>query len=102
MNHLTINNSTKQLLTQNKKFSQLQVLVVQSPHSPTLHIKEQPPSPGSPSTDTMYAATGGTQIYLQVFIKINFFFNFKLIFKSVIKIKILVRKNLSRNEINNL
>ncbi|XP_049307801.1 protein grainyhead isoform X1 [Bactrocera dorsalis] len=44
------------------------VLVVQSPTSPTqttIHIKEPPISPGSPTTDTMYAASGGTQIYLQ-------------------------------------
>ncbi|XP_055380149.1 protein grainyhead isoform X2 [Condylostylus longicornis] len=40
------------------------VLVVQSP-SPSIQIKEPPPSPGSPQNDTMYAATGGTQIYLQ-------------------------------------
>ncbi|XP_035913819.1 protein grainyhead-like isoform X2 [Anopheles stephensi] len=33
--------------------------------SPSLHIKEPPPSPGSPSTETMYAAPGSTQIYLQ-------------------------------------
>lgn len=38
---------------------------MQSP-SPSLQIKEQPPSPGSPQGgDNMYAA-GGTQIYLQV------------------------------------
>lgn len=42
-----------------------QVLVVQSP-SPSLQIKEPPPSPGSPSSETMYGATGGTQIYMQV------------------------------------
>ncbi|XP_037927042.1 protein grainyhead isoform X3 [Hermetia illucens] len=40
------------------------VLVVQSP-PPSIEIKEPPPSPGSPSAETMYAATGGTQIYLQ-------------------------------------
>ncbi|XP_058122240.1 protein grainyhead [Anopheles ziemanni] len=33
--------------------------------SPSLHIKEPPPSPGSPPTETMYAAPGSTQIYLQ-------------------------------------
>lgn len=44
--------------------STLQVLVVQSPAPPSLtQIKEQPPSPGSPSAE-MYS--GGTQIYLQV------------------------------------
>lgn len=44
----------------------LKVLVVQSP-SPSLQIKEPPPSPGSPSSETMYAtAGGGTQIYMQV------------------------------------
>jgi hypothetical protein len=44
----------------------LQVLVVQSPAPPSLQIKEQPPSPGSPSAE-MYS--GGTQIYLQVISK---------------------------------
>ncbi|XP_011182316.2 protein grainyhead isoform X3 [Zeugodacus cucurbitae] len=44
------------------------VLVVQSPTSPTqttIQIKDPPISPGSPTTDTMYGASGGTQIYLQ-------------------------------------
>uniref|UniRef100_A0A336MAI5 CSON014460 protein n=1 Tax=Culicoides sonorensis TaxID=179676 RepID=A0A336MAI5_CULSO len=41
------------------------VLVVQSPSPSQVHIKEPPPSPGSPSTETMYATAGGTQIYLQ-------------------------------------
>ncbi|KAL5274991.1 GRHL2 family protein [Megaselia abdita] len=41
------------------------VLVVQSPSPSSVHIKEPPLSPGSPSNDTMYAATGSTQIYLQ-------------------------------------
>ncbi|XP_018799287.1 PREDICTED: protein grainyhead-like, partial [Bactrocera latifrons] len=44
------------------------VLVLQSPTSPTqttIQIKDPPISPGSPTTDTMYAASGGTQIYLQ-------------------------------------
>ncbi|XP_055619439.1 protein grainyhead isoform X2 [Toxorhynchites rutilus septentrionalis] len=40
------------------------VLVVQ-PTSPSIQIKEPPPSPGSPSAETMYAAPGSTQIYLQ-------------------------------------
>ncbi|XP_055707718.1 protein grainyhead isoform X16 [Phlebotomus papatasi] len=44
--------------------SSQKVLVVQSP-SPSIQIKEQPPSPGSPSAENMYAAAGGTQIYLQ-------------------------------------
>lgn len=39
------------------------VLVVQSPAPTSLQIKEQPPSPGSPSAENMYS--GGTQIYLQ-------------------------------------
>ncbi|XP_037043523.1 protein grainyhead isoform X4 [Bradysia coprophila] len=41
------------------------VLVVQSP-SPSLQVKEPPPSPGSPSSENMYGAAGGTQIYMQV------------------------------------
>lgn len=52
-----------------------QVLVVQSP-SPSLQIKEPPPSPGSPASETtMYTTTGGaTQIYMQVSVKwIKFF-----------------------------
>ncbi|XP_058053895.1 protein grainyhead [Anopheles bellator] len=32
---------------------------------PSPHVREPPPSPGSPSTETMYAAPGSTQIYLQ-------------------------------------
>lgn len=49
----------------------LQVLVVQSP-SPSLQIKEPPPSPGSPTSETMYAtAGGGTQIYMQVSLHTN-------------------------------
>lgn len=59
-----------QLITQTKNsiffvsfVVDLQVLVVQSPAPPSLQIKEQPPSPGSPSAE-MYS--GGTQIYLQV------------------------------------
>ncbi|XP_063703092.1 protein grainyhead isoform X2 [Culicoides brevitarsis] len=40
------------------------VLVVQSPTT-SVHIKEPPPSPGSPSTNTMYATSGSTQIYIQ-------------------------------------
>lgn len=51
----------------------IQVLVVQSP-SPSLQIKEPPPSPGSPASETMYAtAGGGTQIYMQVSFDGNFF-----------------------------
>ncbi|XP_075167129.1 grainy head isoform X2 [Haematobia irritans] len=44
------------------------VIVLQQSPSPThIQIKEPPPSPGSPSnqTEAMYAAGGGTQIYLQ-------------------------------------
>ncbi|ETN64067.1 hypothetical protein AND_004200 [Anopheles darlingi] len=44
----------------------LRVLVApSSTSSPSAQIKEPPPSPGSPSTETMYAAPGSTQIYLQ-------------------------------------
>ncbi|KAJ6641308.1 Protein grainyhead, partial [Pseudolycoriella hygida] len=39
------------------------VLVVQT--SPSLQVKEPPPSPGSPSSENMYGAAGGTQIYMQ-------------------------------------
>ncbi|XP_073812403.1 grainy head isoform X9 [Musca autumnalis] len=44
------------------------VIVLQQSPSPThIQIKEPPPSPGSPTnqTEAMYAAGGGTQIYLQ-------------------------------------
>ncbi|KAM7343065.1 grainy head isoform 6-T8 [Cochliomyia hominivorax] len=44
------------------------VIVLQQSPSPTqIHIKEPPLSPGSPTnqTEAMYAAGGGTQIYLQ-------------------------------------
>lgn len=44
----------------------IQTLVVQSPSPSSLQIKEPPPSPGSPSSDTMYGGTGSTQIYMQV------------------------------------
>ncbi|XP_036331303.1 protein grainyhead isoform X2 [Rhagoletis pomonella] len=53
---------------QQQQHGDTKVLVVQSPTSPThttIQIKEPPISPGSPTTDTMYAASGGTQIYLQ-------------------------------------
>lgn len=49
-----------------------QVIVLQQSPSPTqIHIKEPPLSPGSPTnhTEAMYAAGGGTQIYLQVSLK---------------------------------
>ncbi|XP_067631060.1 protein grainyhead isoform X6 [Eurosta solidaginis] len=53
----------------NHHHQQQKVIVVQSPSSPThtttIEIKEPPISPGSPTTDTMYGASGGTQIYLQ-------------------------------------
>lgn len=53
-----INNSSLSLLSQ--------VLVVQQSPTSAIQIKEPPPSPGSPSADSMYGATGGTQIYMQV------------------------------------
>ncbi|XP_058465164.1 protein grainyhead isoform X2 [Malaya genurostris] len=52
-------------LRKEPKNSRSQKVLVVQPTSPSIQIKEPPPSPGSPSAETMYAAPGSTQIYLQ-------------------------------------